>query len=291
MIDPRNLIFASFITFPSSASSNGSVEHHFYKNENKHQEPDVFKAPYSKSGNQQQPRQRKNSQSSYNSRENSMERGFINYSSSRDNSLDRRRRPNRFSNSHNSNNGNRDRRRSDYSSSRENSAERYGNWNRGNDNMNSWRSADPSNVQKIAELTKQFEHSVDLNKGGVLLLPHQQQQNETEKKENSRQDELKTLFDPRNPSRPILVTPSSTRPRDIEAHDDLTHSNYLDQQQHESSNARPTWYDRSSEAYNSVHKRYLIDNLEQYDCDLQMLVDSGELFEVSFHLPRNFHNN
>lgn len=209
-----------------------------------------------------------------------MERGFTNYSSSRDNSLDRRhRRPNRYSNSHTNNrDNNRNRKSSDYSSSRENSTERYGNWNR-NDNMSSWRSADSSSVQKIAELTKQFENSVELNKGGVLMLPHQQPEPQKSERKD-RQEEQKILFDPRNPSRPIVVTQTNTRPRDIEVQEvDLSHNSYLEQQYNSAS--KPLWYNHASKQYNSIHKKHLIDHLEQYDRELQVLVDSGELFDVS----------
>lgn len=203
--------------------------------------------PFSKTSNQN--RTRRNSQSSYNSRENSTERGYT--YGSRENSLDRRQmRRSRY-------NG---RRGSDYQSSRENSTERFGNnWSR-NDSLNnlkdddtqSWRHNESLNMssktdQKIAELTKEFKNSVELNQ--------------------------RTLFDPNNPSKPIVITSAQNRLRDCFA-DCSDNSN--DQQQYLSS-AKPVWFKKSSEQYKVVKNKHLIDELDRLDHELMSTIDNSDL--------------
>lgn len=229
--------------FHFSASSNGSVERSgLNQNENFQSN---FKMPFPKSG--QQNRQRRNSQSSYNSRENSTERGFA--YGSRENSLDRRQmRRSRY-------NG---RRGSDYQSSRENSTERFGNsWSR-NDSLNNLKDDDPQSWrhneglssktdQKIAELTKEFKNSVELNQ--------------------------RTLFDPSNPSKPIVVTSAQNRLRDY--YPDCN-DNANDQQQYLSS-AKPVWFKKSSEQYKVFKNKQLIDELDRLDHELMTTIDNNDL--------------
>jgi Telomerase activating protein Est1/Est1 DNA/RNA binding domain len=209
--------------------------------------------PFSKSGNNN--RQRKNSQSSYNSRENSTERGFAAYGS-RENSLDRRQhRRNRY-------NG---RRGSEYSSSRENSTERFGvNWSRNNslnnlrEDCQSWRRVDEIETsnntdQKIAELTKEFKNCVDL-----------------------KNNEHRILFDPKNPSKPIVVSQSQFRPRDFvpDANEHNTeHQQYL-------SSAKPIWFKKTSEQYKNIKNKHLIDELDRLDDELMSIIDSGDLVRL-----------
>lgn len=241
-----------YYSFGFSTSSNGSVERSGYNQNENYQ--NNFKMPFPKPGNNS--RQRKNSQSSYNSRENSMERGFAAYGS-RENSLDRRQhRRNRY-------NG---RRGSEYSSSRENSAERFSaNWSRNNslnnlreDDCQSWRRVDGIEIstktdQKIAELTKEFKNSVDL-----------------------KNHEQKTLFDPKNPSKPIVVSQSQSRPRDIvpDANEHYTeHQQYL-------SSAKPIWFKKTSEQYKNIKCKHLIDELDRLDDELMSIIDNGDMVRL-----------
>lgn len=217
--------------------------------------------PFPKSGNN---RQRRNSQSSYNSRENSMERSY-GYNS-RDNSLDRRQnRGRRYQNRRGSDN---------YHSSRENSTERFGsNWSRQGSSNNlqddnlSWRRNDDvpqmssKTDQKIAELTKQFENSVELNKSNNL--------------NNQQAAEHKHLFDPKNPNTPILVTQTHSRPRELLVPDVNEHLN--DHQQYISV-TKPNWFSKSSEQYQKLIKsKRLIDELELLDDELTRVIDNSEL--------------
>jgi len=209
--------------------------------------------PFPKNGNNN--RQRKNSQSSYNSRENSMERSYGYEMGSRDSSLDRRQmRRSRF-------NG---RRGSDYQSSRENSTERFGaNWTSKNHNdsltnlqdAGSWRRGDEatsSNTEEIAKLTKQFENSV---LGGASR-------------------DSRTLFDPSNPTKPIVVNQSKHRPREFVADANIEH--YADHQQY-SSSVKPSWLKKSSDQYKNMRHKFLLDDLSSYDTELNEIIDNGEL--------------
>lgn len=185
---------------------------------------------------------------------------------SRDNSLDRRQ-----------NRGRRYQNRENYHSSRENSAERFGaNWSRQgssgnlNDEPLSWRRLDePPHMssktdQKIAELTKQFETSVELNKN-----------NNNNNNNNNYQADQKMLFDPSNPSKPIVVKQSQSRPREFLVPDVNEHFN--DHQQYLSA-AKPVWFNKSSEQYQKLIKsKRLIDELDSLDGKLNHLLDNGDL--------------
>lgn len=200
-------------------------------------------------------RQRRNSQSSYNSRENSMERSYGGYNS-RESSLDRRNhRARRYQNRRGSDN---------YHSSRENSSERFSssNWsavNSAQDEALSWRRGQEEEMpsmsssktdQQIAELTKQFENSVELE--------HQ-----------------KVLFDPTNPTKPIVVKQPQNRMRDFIMPDNNEH--FSDHQQYLSA-AKPIWFNKSSEQYQTLIKsKRLIDDLNQMDEELNQLIDSAEI--------------
>lgn len=197
-------------------------------------------------------RQRRNSQSSYNSRENSMERSGYGFGS-RENSLDRR---------HHHRSRYNGRRGSDYQSSRENSTERYGvgNWPR-NDSANniredesmSWRRND-STDQKIAALTKDFKNSVELNN----------------------RNEQKRLFDPRNPDKPIVVTQSS-QPRNRDHHGV---DNFINNNNNNNNNlTKPEWMKKSSQQYLNPKLKSNIEELDRLDDELMTIIERSQLLE------------
>lgn len=218
-----------------------------------------------------------------------MERSFKAYES-RENSLDRRHRNNsRF------NNGSR--RGSDYQSSRENSTERHGNWSRNESPNNlrdrdgrSWRREDgiPGNSsntdQEIAELTKQFENFVDLNKAGVLVLNHNQDNQRTSRDvkigQSNKVENQRTLFDPSNPNTPIVVTQSQNRPKDLDRNVVADASENYNDNQHYLSATKPIWYNKTSDQYKVVHNKLLIDELERLDDELLTIIDNGDYFKV-----------
>lgn len=109
--------------------------------------------------------------------------------------------------------------------------------------------------QKIAELTKEFTNSVELNRASGL-------------------SDQRTLFDPSNPSKPIVVSNTQNRPRDFnvpDANENYTeHQNYL-------STAKPIWFKKGSEQYKSVKNSHLIDELERLDNELGGIIDQTDL--------------
>lgn len=231
-----------------SASSNGSVERYNNPNNNTDNFQNVFKTPFPKPSAGNNNRQRRNSQSSYNSRDNSMERSYGGFNNnSRENSLDRRyNRGHRYQNRRGSDN---------YHSSRENSSERFGNnWQQANaqDDGLSWRRGEiemsRGTDQKIAELTKQFENSVELNN----------------------KDE-RVLFDPINNSlKPIAVKQTQNRPREFLVPDFNDHQQYF-------SSAKPTWFEKSSEQYQNIKSKRFVDELDTLNDELMQLLNNPEI--------------
>lgn len=198
-----------------------------------------------------------------------MERSYGGYNNSRESSLDRRNhRARRFQNRRGSDN---------YHSSRENSSERFSsnNWsamnNSAQDEALSWRrgqeempSMSSKTDQQIAELTKQFENSVEL--GGKILSADDEHQ--------------KVLFDPNNPLKPIVVKQPQNRTRDFIMPDNNEH--FSDHQQY-SSAAKPIWFNKSSQQYQTLIKsKCLIDDLNQLDEELNQLIDSND-FMIQWH--------
>ncbi|XP_055539477.1 uncharacterized protein LOC129726593 isoform X2 [Wyeomyia smithii] len=255
-----------------------------------------FKVPYPPKGGGggggSSGRSRRNSQSSNMSRENSMDRaayggtgnrsgrGSGKHFGNRDNSQDRYYdREDRY----------RHRKASDrYSNSRDNSMERSGSWQR-NDSAN-WRGTNDAVAMektdvKIAEMTKQFEEQIGIQKGpGVLVLPPKITPSvgvetvERSSKEEAQAASARTLFDPNNPNKPIVVTQSQTRnynpPDNLNT---LTNSSSVgtnERKRMSSGNqlagTRPAWYDTSN--------KEMVRQLEAADNRLQGLLLSGNLF-------------
>jgi protein SMG6 len=101
--------------------------------------------------------------------------------------------------------------------------------------------------RKIAELTNEFKNSVDLK-------------------------EQRTLFDPRNPGKPIVVPQtSSSRPRDF--------TNVPEDHQQYLSTTKPVWVKKNSEQYQNFKHKHLLDDLNRLDDDLMAIVDRGDLLQ------------
>lgn len=129
------------------------------------------------------------------------------------------------------------------------------------DDAPSWRRADEGigmsskTDQKIAELTKEFKNSVELNKTSVL-------------------SEQRTLFDPSNPSKPIVVSQTQNRLREFTMAD--ANDNFADHQQYLTT-TKPIWFTKKSSQYESIRQKHLVDELERLDNELMRVIDNGEL--------------
>lgn len=241
-----------------------------------------FKVPYTVRS-----RSRKNSQSStINSRENSTDRSYTNR----------------------------------FSSSRENSTERF----QVQRDPTNWRTpivkpvTDAATDAKIAEMTKQFVDAVDLKRpnastAGVIVLPNSTQLvKEAERERASSVNKRllngidpqnlvqRTLFDPKNPETPIIVTKPHTAASRSMGDSLLDYKNFSDAKRKNRTSLSevtsqpgscPAWYDPASDSYKKVHNSQLIEDLHEIDCDLVKIVDSKELFRVSHVMCANNWDN
>ncbi|XP_052900031.1 telomerase-binding protein EST1A [Anopheles moucheti] len=245
---------------------------------------DEFKVPYQpqRASN----RSRRNSQSSNVSRDNSSERGYPRGHANRrghyrDSSIDR-----------NYESGGRFRRHSRdryMNRSRDNSLKREsGNRQHDEDYSDNWRCASNNGAgplvhkteQAIAEMTKQFESSIGIQKApGVLVIPTRLPSNNTDTMSTVGPDNergaTKTLFDPKNPSQPIIVTRTQARthPRESFRRDETRdfESNF-----NFKISSGPAWYD--AEQAKLLREKNLVYQVVEADAQLQELVERGNLF-------------
>lgn len=256
-----------------------------------------FKVPYApaaKGSGGSSGRSRRNSQSSNLSRENSMDRAAYGrggggggnrggkHFGNREGSQDRY-----YGHHRKGAGGGGDR----YSTSRDNSMDR-GNWHRGGGgggDAGNWRGVGDGVEKtdiKIAEMTKQFEEQIGIQKGpGVLVLPPKIPASGSGPREEHLRDDhsgnSRTLFDPKNPNKPIMITPSQTRnynpPENL---DELGSSSERKRiaSGNQLSSARPPWYDPSVSQANLLRNKDLVRQLEAADNRLQDLLLSGNLF-------------
>ncbi|XP_049299967.1 telomerase-binding protein EST1A isoform X2 [Anopheles funestus] len=245
---------------------------------------DEFKAPYQPQRNSN--RSRRNSQSSNVSRENSSERPY-----SRGHS-NRRGHYRDASSDRNYEAGGRFRRHSRdryINRSRDNSLKRdAGDRPHDEDYSDNWRGANFNNGagplvhktdQAIAEMTKQFESSIGIQKApGVLVIPTRLSRNsvETVGPEGSDHVATKMLFDPKNPSQPIVVTRTLSRghPRESfrrdEARDLASYNLKI--------SGGPAWYNPDAQQAKLLRQKDLVYQVVQADAQLQELNERSNLF-------------
>lgn len=269
-----------------------------------------------------QQRVRKNSQSSAVSRDNSSERSFSmrpthrrsrqnsynrNYENSRDSSLDHENHLHRGEQQHqsrrnfnnryygNSREQSKERRQRSWSRSRENSAqpdslnwrmEMTGSRDRNNRNHNTRDLAgssrnnitcDKSGKQIVPGVLKLPTNIYEINKELEAL-------NQESRFEIS-QFEQKTLFDPKNPNKPIVVkkvarnyvppTERSKSPIQSRGEYDIADNdnNYCF--------IRPSWYSNNSKNFNLLHNTGIISQLEDLDSVMQKLFINNQFLQVS----------
>ncbi|XP_053678587.1 telomerase-binding protein EST1A [Anopheles nili] len=255
---------------------------------------DEFKMPYQPQRGSN--RSRRNSQSSNVSRENSSERAYSRTGGSRrgggtggghyrDTSHDRYYDGNvgsRFRRHSRDRYGNRSR---DSSMDCGRDPDRY----REGDAGSSWRSGSESNHagsartektdQAIAEMTKQFESSIGIQKGpGVLVIPPRGASTSADVGSGP----TKFLYDPKNPSQPIAVTQSQSRlgdqPHGRESLD-------RDERKQDARNRRqkvsggPAWYDPDARQARFLRQRELVYQVADADAQLQELLEDRNLFD------------
>ncbi|XP_055683331.1 telomerase-binding protein EST1A isoform X2 [Lutzomyia longipalpis] len=261
-----------------------------------HKEPEpVFKVPAYPG--------RRNSQGSVpGSRENSQDRGYrqrTHYNRSRKNSYEydsvsREASTERYSGRDGSRSSRNRKRNMNSWSSRDNSAETHF-MKTSQESLHSIR--DPTNWRREINLDEEFKNisnqistlnieSEKVSKPGMIVLPQgaKTQQNPPRSAPQKSPQQPKTLFDPKNPNQPIVVTAQGRNYTPPDAANHAT-ENYAvaDQSQYAgdkyyTSNSNPVWYNPASEAYRQVHNCDLIDSLVQTDHQIQELLVNGVLF-------------
>ncbi|KAF5269666.1 hypothetical protein FQA39_LY08589 [Lamprigera yunnana] len=144
-----------------------------------------------------------------------------------------------------------------------------------------WRE---ENMQVKHNSEKEFDtKEIDVKKAGVIVLPTKDGKGPTTNIHWPRYPELrkssqqqKSLFDPSNPSKPIIVKSSSARmsapgfSENLENSLPHLHQYVTDQFGY----VGPTWYDDSSESLKMCHSAALIKRIKQADYELQCINNS-----------------
>ncbi|XP_023013335.2 uncharacterized protein isoform X1 [Leptinotarsa decemlineata] len=173
--------------------------------------------------------------------------------------------------------------------SRDNSWDRHhpahsgtGNWR--DEIVRSRNNSERDNRTNIEEI-KNIDPSS--KKAGVIVLPQQREpiridtqsaQDHPRYPETSRQSvgQQKTLFDPNNPTKPIIVKSSNSRgtPGFSDNADTPPPQIYTTDQ---FGNMRPPWYDENSEEFHSCHYPALLRDVKRADSELQSIINKGFL--------------
>ncbi|XP_018574342.1 telomerase-binding protein EST1A isoform X2 [Anoplophora glabripennis] len=87
----------------------------------------------------------------------------------------------------------------------------------------------------------------------------------------------KSLFDPNNPSKPIIVKPTGSRVAVPGFSDNAEETPPEIQTTDQYSNVRPTWYDENMESFTSSYFPELLRDVKKADTELQYIINSGLL--------------
>uniref|UniRef100_A0A182Y4V0 Telomerase-binding protein EST1A n=1 Tax=Anopheles stephensi TaxID=30069 RepID=A0A182Y4V0_ANOST len=168
--------------------------------------------------------------------------------------------------------------------SRDSSLKRVGEDRQRDEGDNSWRCVPVNGTapsieqtdQAIAEMTKQFESSIGMQKApGVLVIPTRLP---PERGDSVVPDctsvSTKLLFDPKNPSQPIVVTRTVER-ADPRASFELRDAPGVTSQK---VSGGPAWYDPAAPQAKLLRHKELVYRVAEADGQLQELLAGGNLF-------------
>uniref|UniRef100_A0A182KCQ8 Telomerase activating protein Est1-like N-terminal domain-containing protein n=1 Tax=Anopheles christyi TaxID=43041 RepID=A0A182KCQ8_9DIPT len=134
----------------------------------------------------------------------------------------------------------------------------------------------------IAEMTKQFESSIGIEKKpGVLVIPSGLSSNSSGSMStiavecSSRGTKL--LFDPKNPSQPIVVTRAQSRPYKQQSRDNLKREDIRNVHRYHLSGG-PAWYNPDGQEAKLLRQKDLIYEVIEADDMIQELIESGNLY-------------
>uniref|UniRef100_A0A182PL13 Telomerase activating protein Est1-like N-terminal domain-containing protein n=1 Tax=Anopheles epiroticus TaxID=199890 RepID=A0A182PL13_9DIPT len=151
-----------------------------------------------------------------------------------------------------------------------------------------WRSKDGASPlidqtdKAIAEMTKQFESSIGIHKGpGVLIIPSglSSQRSDTVPNTGERcsSPATKLLYDPKNPSHPIVVKQAQLRISKQHSRDNMKRDETKDVGRNLLPGG-PAWYNPDGHQTKLLRQKELIYRVVEADAQLQELMESGNLF-------------
>ncbi|KAF5286717.1 hypothetical protein FQR65_LT12470 [Abscondita terminalis] len=173
--------------------------------------------------------------------------------------------------------------------SRDKNASRESSFDRGTGTRNEPENWREENLRTRRNSEKEPEpKEVDVNKkGGIIILPPKEAKSIVnvnwptypEIKKSHINQQQKSLFDPSNPSKPIIVKSSSARMSAPGFSENLENSppqlnQYIKDQ---FGNVGPAWYDENSESWKICHSVSLLKHIKQADYELQCINNSGTI--------------
>uniref|UniRef100_A0A1Y1L3P3 PIN domain-containing protein n=2 Tax=Photinus pyralis TaxID=7054 RepID=A0A1Y1L3P3_PHOPY len=170
--------------------------------------------------------------------------------------------------------------------SRDKNASRESSFERGDSSRTQHENWREDTIRNKHNTERDEAKDIEMKKGGIIVLPTKDPERPKSinvecprypdiKKTNSGQQ--KSLFDPSNPSKPIIVKSSSVR---ISAPGFSESSENSPPQLHQYvtdqfGNVGPTWYDENSEGWRICHSVPLLKSIKQADYELQLINNSG----------------
>ncbi|XP_050078429.1 telomerase-binding protein EST1A [Anopheles maculipalpis] len=147
-------------------------------------------------------------------------------------------------------------------------------------NVNGKRSSIDKTDQAIAEMTKQFESSIGIQKApGVLVIPARLPSNNPDAPDPNTSGSrvaTKLLYDPKNPSQPIVVTSTAARPQPRESFRRVEPSGTFSYN-HKTSGG-PAWYDPGAQQAKLLRHKELVYQVADAHGQLHELIEGGNLF-------------
>ncbi|KAK4875117.1 hypothetical protein RN001_011539 [Aquatica leii] len=169
--------------------------------------------------------------------------------------------------------------------SRDKNASRESSFDRGTSSRNEPENWREENLRTRRNSEKEVEpKELDVKKGGIITLPPKDVKSVSvdwprypEIKKSHASQQQKSLFDPSNPSKPIIVKSSSARMSAPGFSENLENSppqlqQYITDQY---GNVGPSWYDENSESWKICHSVSLLKHIKQADYELQCINNSG----------------
>lgn len=149
--------------------------------------------------------------------------------------------------------------------------------------IDNWRDEIRSRQTSEREISREPERKPsEVKKGGILVLPKSEfdptkppiltsdrpKLPEIERRLSPGQ---KSLYDPNNPSKPIIVKTTSTSRANVQQNENVETVSYYTTDVH--GNPRPRWYDEQSQYFKASHFPILVKEVKRADFELQYITN------------------